>query len=130
MGGSYEQYQSLGGRDSDGGTDSKLTEELPPLLNEEQIMAIIKNKDDDLKYKKSQIELFFNANHDFNERCEYIKSAYPIRYTEIIHEGQRIGYVAQENGLLMWEGSYLSRTKESVFSWGVVAEWVANLIDK
>jgi len=130
MGGSNEQHQSLGGRDSDDGTDSELTEELPPFLNEEQIMAIIKNKDDDLKYKKSQIELFFNANHDFNERCEYIKSAYPIRYTEIIHEGQRIGYVAQENGLLMWEGPYLSRTKESVFSWGVVAEWVANIIDK
>ena len=134
MGGAYEQHQSLGGRNSDDRTDSELNDEqafeLHPFLNEEQIMAIIKNKDDDLKYKKSQIELFFNANHDFNERCEYIKSAYPIRYTEIIHEGQRIGYVAQENGLLMWEGSYLSRTKESVFSWGVVAEWVANLIDK
>ena len=134
MGGAYEQHQSLGGRNSDDRTDSELNDEqaseLPPFLNEEQIMAIIKNKDDDLKYKKSQIELFFNANHDFNERCEYIKSAYPIRYTEIIHEGQRIGYVAQENGLLMWEGSYLSRTKESVFSWGIVAEWVANLIDK
>ena len=34
------------------------------------------------------------------------------------------------DGLLMWEGSYLSRTKESVFSWGLVAEWTAQLIDK
>ena len=89
VGGAYEQHQSLGRRDSDDGTDSKLTEEqiseLPSFLNEEQIMAIIKNKDDDLKYKKSQIELFFKANQDFSERCEYIKSAYPIRYTEIIH---------------------------------------------
>lgn len=30
----------------------------------------------------------------------------------------------------MWEGSYLSRTKESVFSWDLVAGWTAQLIDK
>ncbi|MEE1327595.1 MAG: hypothetical protein UHS47_03515, partial [Oscillospiraceae bacterium] len=31
---------------------------------------------------------------------------------------------------LMWEGAYLSRTKESVFSWGIVAELTGNLIDQ
>ena len=31
---------------------------------------------------------------------------------------------------LMWEGAYLSRTKESVFSWDLVAGWTARLIDK
>ena len=30
----------------------------------------------------------------------------------------------------MWEGSYPSRTRESVFSWEVVAGWTAQLIDK
>lgn len=30
----------------------------------------------------------------------------------------------------MWEGSYPSRTKESVFSWDIVAQWTAQLIDK
>ncbi len=45
-------------------------------------------------------------------------------------DGQRLGYKPQEDGLLMWEGSYLSRTKESVFSWELVAEWTAQLIDK
>lgn len=30
----------------------------------------------------------------------------------------------------MWEGAYLSRTKESVFSWDLVAGWTARLIDK
>lgn len=93
-------------------------------------MAIISNKDDDLKFKKQQIDLFFTIHKNPDERAKYIKSAYPDRYTEIISDGQRIGYAAQENGLLMWEGSYLSRTKESVFSWGIVAEWVANLIEK
>ena len=30
----------------------------------------------------------------------------------------------------MWEGSYLSRTGESVFSWQLVAELTAQIIDK
>ena len=99
-------------------------------MDEKQIMAIIANKDDDLKYKKNQIELFFSVHSDAQERAEYLKSAYQDRYTEIIADGQRLGYKPQENGLLMWEGSYLSRTKESVFSWEVVAGWTAQLIDK
>ena len=93
-------------------------------------MAIIANKDDDLKYKKNQIELFFSVHSDVQERAEYLRSAYQDRYTEIIADGQRLGYKPQENGLLMWEGSYPSRTKESVFSWDIVAQWTAQLIDK
>ena len=106
------------------------TTQLPALLDEKQIMAIIANKDDDLKYKKNQIELFFSVHSDVQERAEYLKSAYQDRYTEIIADGQRLGYKPQENGLLMWEGSYPSRTKESVFSWDIVAQWTAQLIDK
>ena len=93
-------------------------------------MAVIANKDDDLKYKKQQIELFFSVHSDQQERADYLKSAYQDRYTEIIADGQRLGCKPQEDGLLMWEGSYLSRTKESVFSWDLVARWTAQLIDK
>ena len=106
------------------------TTQLPAFLDEKQIMAIIANKDDDLKYNKNQIELFFSVHSDVQERAEYLKSAYQDRYTEIIADGQRLGYKPQENGLLMWEGSYPSRTKESVFSWDIVAQWIAQLIDK
>ena len=104
--------------------------ELPAFLDEKQIMAVIANKDDDLKYKKQQIELFFSVHQDTQERADYLKTAYQDRYTEIIADGQRLGYKPQEDGLLMWEGSYPSRTKEAVFSWGLVAEWTAQLIDK
>ena len=103
---------------------------MPALLDEKQIMAVIANKDDDLKYKKQQIELFFSVHPDEQERAEYLKSAYQDRFTEIIADGQRLGYRPQEDGLLMWEGAYLSRTKESVFSWDLVAGWTAQLIDK
>ena len=105
-------------------------DELPAFLNETLIMAIISNKDDDLKYKKQQIELYFSIHPEETERAEYLKSAYQDRYTEIVVDGVRVGYKPQENGLLMWEDAYLSRTSESVFSWSVVAEWTAQLIDK
>ena len=42
----------------------------------------------------------------------------------------RLGYHPQEDGLLMWEGSFPSRTSESVFSWKLVAGFTAQLIDK
>ena len=67
MGGSDEQSAGRGGGNGAGRTDLQLIEEpeesaggeqLPALLDEKQIMAIIANKDDDLKYKKQQIELF------------------------------------------------------------------------
>ena len=142
MGGADEQHPERGGGNGAGRTDLQLTtqepepeesaggEQLPALLDEKQIMAIIANKDDDLKYKKNQIELFFSVHSDVQERAEYLRSAYQDRYTEIIADGQRLGYKPQENGLLMWEGSYPSRTKESVFSWDIVAQWTAQLIDK
>lgn len=136
-----EQYPALGGGDNPERTDLQLTPEetvtneadsaeLPAFLDEKLIMAIIANKDDDLKYKKQQIELYFSIHPDETERAEYLKSAYQDRYTEIIVDGVRIGYRPQENGLLMWEGAYLSRTSESVFSWAVVTEWTAGLIEK
>ena len=139
MGADDEQHPERGGGNSAGGADLQLKDEpeesaggeqLPALLDEKQIMAVIANKDDDLKYKKQQIELFFSVHPDEQERAEYLKSAYQDRFTEIIADGQRLGYRPQEDGLLMWEGAYLSRTKESVFSWDLVAGWTARLIDK
>ncbi|MBN3025470.1 DEAD/DEAH box helicase family protein [Ruthenibacterium lactatiformans] len=139
MGADDEQPAERGGGNGAGGADLQLKDEpeesaggdeLPAFLDEKQIMAIIANKDDDLKYKKNQIELFFSVHSDVQERADYLKSAYQDRYTEIISDGQRLGYKPQEDGLLMWEGSYPSRTRESVFSWDIVAQWTAQLIDK
>ena len=139
MGADDEQHPERGGGNGAGGADLQLKDEpeesaggdeLPALLDEKQIMAVIANKDDALKYKKQQIELFFSVHPDEQERAEYLKSAYQDRFTEIIADGQRLGYKPQEDGLLMWEGAYRSRTKESVFSWDLVAGWTARLIDK
>lgn len=136
-----EQHPSFGGGDHSDGADLPLTEELdetqeadsaelPAFLNDKLIMAFISNKDDDLKYKKQQIELYFSIHPEEADRAEYLKSAYQDRYTELLVDGVRIGYKPQPDGLLMWEGAYLSRTSESVFSWDIVAGWTAQLIGK
>ena len=138
MDGADEQHQALGGGVDSERTDLQLTTqdpeadsaELSAFLDDKLIMAIISNKDDDLKYKKQQIELYFSIHPEEADRAEYLKAAYQDRYTEILVDGVRVGYKPQEDGLLMWEGAYLSRSSESVFSWGVVAAWTAQLIEK
>ncbi len=139
MGGPDEQHPALGGGSDTERTDLQLntenpeeadSDELPAFLDDTLIMGVIANKDDELKYKKQQIELFFSIHPDEGERAEYIKSAYPDRYTEILVGAKRVGFKPQEDGLLMWEGTYLSRSSEAVFSWQTVAAWTAQLIDK
>ncbi|MGF7018882.1 N12 class adenine-specific DNA methylase/adenine-specific DNA methylase [Lachnospiraceae bacterium PF1-21] len=138
VGGTDEQLPTLSGGDSPKRTDLQLNtdvkqaggQELPAFLDEKYIDAIISNKDDDLKYKKEQIELFFSIHSEQEERAEYLKSAYQDRYTEIVVDDQRIGYKPEADGLHMWEGAFLSRTKESLFSWGIIAELVGKQIEK
>lgn len=137
MGGTDEQHPNVGGGASAERADLRINDEnaggdeLPAFLDERLIMGIIANKDDDLKFKKHQIELFFSVHTDPKERAEYLKSAYHDRYTEVILDGGvRCGYKPQENGLLMWEGAYLSRTKESVFSWDCIVGFTDQLIKK
>ena len=137
MGGTDEQHPNVGGGTSAERVDLRINgenaggEELPAFLDERLIMGIIANKEDDLKSKKHQIELFFSVHTDPKERAEYLKSAYHDRYTEVILDGGvRCGYKPQEDGLLMWEGAYLSRTKESVFSWDCIVGFTDQLIKK
>ena len=92
---------------------------LPAFLNERLINAILSNPEDDLIYKKQQIEMYFAAHPDVTERAEYLKSAYQDRHTELLVGNSRTRV-----------GSYLSRTSESVFSWQLVAELTAQVIER
>lgn len=106
-----------------------LSGELPPFTDENLILGILSNPDDNLKQKKTAIAKFFAETSDNAKRADFIKDVYPYRFTELILNEQRVGYVTAENGLLLWRGSYPSRTEESVFSWDIVAELVGQLID-
>ena len=64
------------------------------------------------------------------ERRAFIENAYTETFVEVLTDGVRIGYHKEKDGLLMWEGSFLTRTSESVFSWGVITEMTENLIER
>ncbi len=75
-----------------------------------------------LKADKGEIREFFEAHEDKKERTEYIRGIFNHEQTEItLEDGRRVGYKTYQNVLHMWEGSYLSRTSQSYFDWGVIA---------
>ena len=76
-----------------------------------------------LKASKAEIRAFFESTTDQNARVEYIKNIFNNDYTELIlKDGRRVGYKTYQNVLQFWEGSYLSRTAQSFYDWGVVAK--------
>ena len=82
------------------------------------------------KHKRQDIFEYFQAHKGLAERAEFLKNSYNDIWVEVLTDGVRTGYHAEKDGLLMWEGSYLSRTSESVFSWSVITEMTEGLIER
>ena len=107
------------------------SDELPAFLDTYLIEAILLD-DGGRKHTRQEIFAYFQVNRDITSRTEFLKNSYNDIWVEVLAgtDKIRVGYHAQQNGLLMWEGSFLSRTSESVFSWGVVAEMTEGLIER
>lgn len=76
-----------------------------------------------LKATKDEIRAFYESVADEDKRTEYIKGIFNNDYTEVIlGDGRRVGYKTYQNVLQLWEGSFLSRTKQSFYDWGVIAK--------
>ena len=105
--------------------------ELPAFLDAHLIEAILLD-DGGRKHTRQEIFAYFQDTRDIAARTEFLKNSYNDIWVEVLAGADkvRVGYHAEEDGLLMWEGSYLSRTAESVFSWGVVTEMTENLIER
>ena len=104
---------------------------LPAFLDEHLIEAILLD-DGGRKHTRQEIFVYFQDTRDITARTEFLKNSYNDIWVEVLAGADkvRVGYHAEKDGLLMWEGSYLSRTAESVFSWGVVTEMTENLIER
>ena len=105
--------------------------ELPAFLDAHLIEAILLD-DGGRKHTRQEIFAYFQGTRDIATRTEFLKNSYNDIWVEVLAgtDKVRVGYHAEKDGLLMWEGSYLSRTAESVFSWGVVTEMTENLIER
>ena len=103
--------------------------ELPAFLDMHLIEANLLD-DGGRSHKRQEIFAYFQNHKSLAERTEFLKNSYNDIWVEVVTDGIRTGYHAEKNGLLMWEGSYLSRTSESVFSWSIIAEMTEGLIER
>ena len=103
--------------------------ELPPFLDTHLIEANLLD-DGGRSHKRQEIFEYFQNHKNLAERTEFLKNSYNDIWVEVVTDGVRTGYHAEKDGLLMWEGSYLSRTSESVFSWSVITEMTEGLIER
>lgn len=110
-------------------TAQQNTAELPAFLDMHLIEANLLD-DGGRKHKRQEIFEYFQSHKSLAERTEFLKNSYNDIWVEVLTDGVRTGYHAEKDGLLMWEGSYLSRTSESVFSWSVITEMTEGLIER
>ena len=103
--------------------------ELPAFLDMHLIEANLLD-DGGRKHKRQEIFEYFQSHKSLAERTEFLKNSYNDIWVEVLTDGVRTGYHAEKDGLLMWEGSYLSRTSEPVFSWSVITEMTEGLIER
>ena len=130
LGAGNEQSEKSGAGDRDERSGLRpVTDELPPLLDDDLILGMLANPNDDLVHRKSFIVEKFKELSE-NERIPYSQTLYGGRFEEYNINNKTVGLKYEKNGLLMYEGTYKSRTKESVFSWGIVAGLVGYLIDQ
>ena len=72
--------------------------------------------------------VLFSANFGGDKRAEYMSQNFGDAFVEIMHEDTRLGYKANDNGLTVWKGSYLSREAESTLSWDLVQGLTNNMV--
>ena len=76
-----------------------------------------------LSAAKEEIKDFFERNTDNATRTEYIKGIFNNDYTQLpLSDGRLVGYKTFQNVLHLWEGEYESRTAQSFYDWGVIAQ--------
>lgn len=130
LGTGYEQPEDESSGDSSQRGDLQLTEadELPPFTDEARIMTLLMNNDNSLVHRKEFIvEQHGKLKPD--EFARYASTIYGGRLKQYNIDGVECGFEHLTDGLLMYEGNYRNRTKESVFSWGVIGELISQLIE-
>lgn len=135
LGTENEQYPGKSHGDRGDGTDLQVAyydrktevSKLPFFHGDKDIQAILLTTPH-LKVKKSDIRKFFELHRDTEERTSYLREIFNNDYTELMLAGdRRVGYKTYQNVLHLWEGSYLSRTAEGYYDWGVISEYFDSL---
>lgn len=60
-----------------------------------------------------------------------MRESYKDIFTELLlADDTRVGFHRQDNGLLVWQGAYLTRSAETLLSWRAVANALNDLIEQ
>ena len=141
VGSEDEQHQTFSRGDRADGTDLQLEndiqeEEIPepdsgehslsgsffPKLSEteqgEDLQRGILCSDEFLKHKRPEIAGYFQIEQDAKIQADYLRNSFRMEeYTEFNIGEMRGGYRADEDGITLWKGNYLTREAESRLSW-------------
>lgn len=130
LGAAGEQHTSPGDRNRESGADLQIayhdrkTEVARlPFFNGDEVIHEILLHTPHLKVSREEIRKFFTLHQDMDERILYLKEIFNNEYTELfLPDGRKVGYKTYQNVLHLWEGSYLSRSAEGYYDWGVICE--------
>lgn len=115
MGTGNEQPETEGaGNRDERGSFRSVTDELPPFTDKDLIPEILKNPNDSLTHRKEFLVKEFSKLTD-EEKPRYVSTLYGGKGEEFEINGTTVGYMQVKDGLLLYEGNYKTRTKESVF---------------
>lgn len=142
MGGTDEQHQTRSGGNRADGTDLQLENNIqqhkeqpePDSENNSLSGSFLENlradedftelqkgilcSDEFLIHKRPEIAGYFQSEPDAMLQTEYLRNSFRMEeYTELNIGKNRAGYRADEDGLTMWKGNYLTREAEGRISW-------------
>ena len=95
-----------------------------------ELLSSLLKADTTSRASNADIISFFSKTPLLIDRLRYIRESYKVVFTELLLEDDtRVGFYKESNGLLVWQGSYLTRSAESHLSWHSVTAVISALVD-
>lgn len=100
--------------------------EFPPTLLPQLLAAETSSRADNAEYLT-----YYNKNPLLIDRLRFVRESYKDIFTELLlADDTRVGFHRQDNGLLVWQGAYLTRSAETLLPWRAVANALNDLIEQ
>jgi len=132
LGAGDEQHQSVGGGDDSERPDIHLNEKQPRnYLDGDDLIKILKHGDE-LAHSKQDIVLFLSQEKDEERKNQYIRECYKPMTVSIYKDEAHTEYIGYsslfDDGLHLFEGTFLNPKAEMSFSWQTTRELIEALI--
>lgn len=100
--------------------------EFPPTLLPQLLAAETSSRASNAEYLT-----FYNKKSLLIDRLRFVRESYKDIFTELLlADDTRVGFHRQDNGLLVWQGAYLTRSAETLLPWRAVANALNDLIEQ